>query len=133
MPCHLSFPWMNEEQPDYGANGLVIIDEDVDLEREYLFHLGSLLNVGSRMGRLTQRSNTQFPQARAMTEPRFRSPHGDRDISISHHEDTVGVDLVFVCICGEPVKLSENGPHRLPHRPLNAEISRPIEWRLFKK
>ncbi len=32
-PCHLSFPWMNDIQQQYGSEGLVIIAVDVDHDR----------------------------------------------------------------------------------------------------
>ena len=32
-PCHLSFPWMNDIQRQYGSDGLVIIAVDVDRDR----------------------------------------------------------------------------------------------------
>lgn len=32
-PCHLSFPWMNDIQQQYGSDGLVIIAVDVDHDR----------------------------------------------------------------------------------------------------
>jgi cytochrome c biogenesis protein CcmG/thiol:disulfide interchange protein DsbE len=32
-PCHLSFPWMNDIQQQYGADGLVIVAVDVDRDR----------------------------------------------------------------------------------------------------
>ena len=33
VPCRRSFPWMNEMQARYGANGLVIIGVNLDRER----------------------------------------------------------------------------------------------------
>ncbi len=32
-PCHLSFPWMNEIQASYGAEGLVILAVNLDRDR----------------------------------------------------------------------------------------------------
>lgn len=32
-PCHLSFPWMNEIQATYGAEGLVILAVNLDRDR----------------------------------------------------------------------------------------------------
>ncbi|HWA68406.1 MAG TPA: TlpA disulfide reductase family protein [Rhizomicrobium sp.] len=32
-PCHLSFPWMNDIQQQYGSAGLVVIAVDVDRDR----------------------------------------------------------------------------------------------------
>ena len=32
-PCHLSFPWMNDIQQQFGADGLVIVAVDVDRDQ----------------------------------------------------------------------------------------------------
>jgi len=32
-PCHLSFPWMNDIQQQYGPEGLVVVAVDVDRDR----------------------------------------------------------------------------------------------------
>src|SRR5579863_8560754 len=32
-PCHLSFPWMNDIQASYGADGLVILAVNLDRDR----------------------------------------------------------------------------------------------------